>query len=471
MKTKLNDLEIPVKEPFANCKLHRINEANVLSKIIAESEGGFTLAVNGRWGSGKTTFMKMWQQKLQNDGYHTIYFNAWENDFDSEPLIPILGELYGIYKEDNVKKKFAELIEKGRKIIRKKFVPTMIKSLIEMRLGNEAKLLYDEILSSTDKFFESEIEDYSTKKNELIEFKNSLSEVIRSEFSPAEGSTSPKPLIFIVDELDRCRPDYAVQVLEKIKHFFSINEIIFVLAIDKTQLCSSILGYYGSEKIDAEEYLRRFIDIDYKLAEFSVKYYCEDLCKYFDLDQYFVADGTGRFGVEGDKETFMKIAVWLAKIEKLTLRQIEKLFAYTKAISQINSSEIQGNLPHYFFMAYIRSFHIDLYNGMKNSTLDIKVLIDNLDKIFSEIGEEDKNLEGFSLLRYIFSLLVFFYASKREESLTTHNKITNTDVFVFESNFFNIPDSLIKKIAEYNPDRFFNKLIKATDLESFTQEL
>ena len=95
------------------------------------------------------------------------------------------------------------------------------------------------------------------RKKNIISFKNSLANFI-------EKSTEDKPVVFIIDELDRCRPNYAVEVLEQIKHLFSVPKIVFVLSIDKEQLGHAVRGVYGSEKLNADEYLRRFIDILYR---------------------------------------------------------------------------------------------------------------------------------------------------------------------------------------------------------------
>ena len=66
----------------------------------------------------------------------------------------------------------------------------------------------------------------------------------------------------MIDELDRCNPHYSVLVLERIKHIFSVPGIVFILSVDKKQFGNAIRGYYGSDLIDANEYLRRFIDLD-----------------------------------------------------------------------------------------------------------------------------------------------------------------------------------------------------------------
>jgi predicted KAP-like P-loop ATPase len=75
-------------------------------------------------------------------------------------------------------------------------------------------------------------------------------------------------LIIFIDELDRCRPLYAIECLERIKHIFGIKRLIFVLSIDKKNLAKSIQSQYGN--IDTNNYLRRFIDLEFDLKNPSI---------------------------------------------------------------------------------------------------------------------------------------------------------------------------------------------------------
>ena len=68
------------------------------------------------------------------------------------------------------------------------------------------------------------------------------------------------PVVVVIDELDRCRPLYAIELLEAAKHLFSVENIVFVLAINLRELGHSIKAVYGSD-FDSHEYLERFIDI------------------------------------------------------------------------------------------------------------------------------------------------------------------------------------------------------------------
>src|SRR5690554_3950746 len=101
MKIKHSELEIPEVNPFEHCKLNRKQYASILTDIVSIYSDGFVLAINNEWGTGKTTFVKMWQQYLKNKDFQTVYFNAWENDFDRNPLIAILSELKTLNNENN----------------------------------------------------------------------------------------------------------------------------------------------------------------------------------------------------------------------------------------------------------------------------------------------------------------------------------------------------------------------------------
>ena len=101
MISKLGDVDIKPGHAFDGCKLNRKKYAEILTQIVSQYNQGCVLAINGEWGTGKTTFVKMWKQYLEDDKFNTLYFNAWENDFISDPLIGFIGE----FKELNIDNK------------------------------------------------------------------------------------------------------------------------------------------------------------------------------------------------------------------------------------------------------------------------------------------------------------------------------------------------------------------------------
>lgn len=366
MKIRHEDIIIDEKEPFANCKLAREQYATVLTGIVNAYKDGFVMGINNEWGGGKTTFVKMWQKHLEIDGFKTIYFNAWENDFDTNPLVAIMAELEGLSKDND--EVFKSVVEKGA-VFAKNIAPALIKAALAKYVDSE--VLLESIVGaakSATEIFEDEIKEHNKKKDTIKDFKEKLEEYV--------SSVSPnKPLIFIIDELDRCRPDYAVEVLENVKHLFSIKGITFVLSIDKAHLASSIRGYYGSEKINTDEYLRRFIDLEYSLPEPEPKLFIEYLYEYYGFDELS--------SLVNDEYSKNNIGIHFKyNVEALfcnsnpTLRQQESIFGLTRLIvTSFNSKElVYTNLL--LTLIYLKFFHNEFYFRIKNKKLTYQELND-----------------------------------------------------------------------------------------------
>lgn len=182
------------------------------------------LSINSSWGTGKTTFIKMWKSYLDGKNVVSLYFNAWETDFADDPLLAFLGEMNSSLKDFlNKSEKSNETWEKTKKVgthLVKKGIPALIKIGTSGILDAEAVKLFEGLSKDA-------ISAYKGTKSSIVEFKIILSKVV-------EGvCAEKKPLIIFVDELDRCRPTYAIELLERIKHLFDIESIIFVLSLDK----------------------------------------------------------------------------------------------------------------------------------------------------------------------------------------------------------------------------------------------
>ncbi len=246
---------------FENDKLNRRAIAENLTKILRDSETnaqGLILALNAQWGNGKTTFIKMWKNMLDEDyKISNLYFSAWEEDYTKEPLIALLGELnrYLEYKGKQ-NKKIKETLKFAKETLQKA-APALLKigtqvSLNAMGIKNESMEKISQIL--TEDSVKTLIENYSKEKECLAQLRENLTKVFEA-IEEKEG----QPFIVFVDEIDRCRPTYAIEMLERIKHLFGIPNLVFVISIDKAQLSKSIQAIYG--QIDTENYLRRFFDL------------------------------------------------------------------------------------------------------------------------------------------------------------------------------------------------------------------
>ncbi|MBU3177648.1 KAP family NTPase [Clostridium estertheticum] len=302
------NIEIPESEPFQNDKFHREEFINNLMSVLSTYDSGLVLSIDSSWGTGKTTFIKMWEAYLKNNvNFKPIYFNAWGNDDSLDPLVPLISLMSDELKNENgVKFKDRQLYKIGAKII-KKGIPFVLKiasqgllDVPEISLDSDTEKVLEDY---TSKIGETIFEDYKQKSNFKKQFKDALIEY---------QETINKKVIIFIDELDRCRPLYAIETLERIKHFFDLDNFIFILAMDKTQLAHSVGTIYGNG-MDSVGYLRRFIDLEFTLPE-------PDLNSYID---YLIAQYNMIFD---NIEYFWGFLKELAVELNMSLRDIDKLF-------------------------------------------------------------------------------------------------------------------------------------------------
>jgi hypothetical protein len=427
MSIKHSNVVIDPIEPFINCKLDRKQYADVLLELIKIYSDGFVLAINNKWGTGKTTFLKMWEKDLINKEYQTVYFNAWENDFESNPLIALMGELKSLTKVET-EPKFKTVL-KNAAILSKHIAPIVIQSILDKHM--ETSTIKDAIVGITKGItdvFEDDVNEYAKKKKGIEEFRTSLSEFIAN-------TNEGRPLIFIIDELDRCRPDYAVSILEQIKHFFSVPNIIFVLSIDKVQLGNSVKGVYGNDNIDAEEYLRRFIDIEYSIPNPNPELFYKYLYNYFNFDQFFTTENRILHkNLQSDKNSFLGMCSTLFSDGQTSLRQQEKIFAHSRLALRAfdNDSFVIPQL--FIFLVYVKTIYEDFYIKINEKSLNI----------------EDLQVEFFKVI------------SKKSNKLTERKIIQLEAYFVNTyNNYLNEPSSRIDLIGYDRSSGESNLLIKS----------
>ncbi|MFA9375097.1 MAG: P-loop NTPase fold protein, partial [Poseidonibacter sp.] len=272
-------------------KLSRKNEAKFLINYLTKryevknNEDSFVLNVNAKWGYGKTFFLKLLEEELKKKEHEVIFFDAWKNDFTKEPLLAFFSEIndslsdyFNNSKNSEAKRIFKLTFSKSLPL----FVSILTKHLTGLSAEEFTQLLSEEDVKSDDeekseikkdtqntlssimsKATEIALQEHKTLKNSIETFKKNMKLLI----SQIEKDTNPKlPLFILIDELDRCRPNYAIELLENIKHIFDIKGIYFIIATNSKQLSHSINAIYGAN-FSSEIYLKRFFDQEYSLKE------------------------------------------------------------------------------------------------------------------------------------------------------------------------------------------------------------
>lgn len=360
MKFKSEQI-IPSKEnPFEADLLNRKQYADLLTQIVKHAEDGFTLSINADWGYGKTTFVKMWESMLQSEGYKTIYFNAWESDFVVEPMMALIDGLRNGFASKDLPTEKLQLTEAFWKAATR-----LVKLVPQWRvIGEVAEIFQDGIKDCLEN--KTELQECLSVKSIVSDFREQLSTV-------AKQIDEEKQLIIFVDELDRCRPDYAVQMLERIKHFFAIDNIIFVLSVDKKVLCSSIKAVYGGLEIDTEAYLRRFVDVEFDLPEPDITNFIEAQFKQKGIEIYFsnYQDYMTKQYYRQDREFYLRVALSdCLRATSRSLRDVEKYFNRLGII--LSSKELSHkNMEMISYLLYLYMFYRDIYDHLRK--LDLKV--------------------------------------------------------------------------------------------------
>ncbi len=253
-------------------KFDRNDFTNHFLCLVDQIEYPCTIAIDGQWGSGKTFFVKQAKTILEccnpyittrknpkiqkqfqvciSDTYLPIYFDAWANDNTTDPLLSII---HTIATDEKVLKE--DFFEKQAPFLKK--------------LASFVDALWDKGL--TDFYNHKEPSDIL----KAVKDSKGIEEDILSFLDECKYEKANKIVLFI-DELDRCKPSFAVRLLERIKHFFSVEDLIVVLSINSAELIHTIKACYG-QGFDSDRYLDRFFDYRLVLPQINTKKYLESI--------------------------------------------------------------------------------------------------------------------------------------------------------------------------------------------------
>ena len=283
VRVQPRDIDVVADDPFAHDVLDRKEQISVLTSVIKAIDGPCVLGIDGPWGSGKTTFIRMWAQHLLDEKFPVVSFNAWETDFSDDPFLALSDEISQAlqeYRGRSFDAKIEKVLEKSKEVAIRA-TPAVIRILTAGVL-DVSTILEQELGQTLASYAQEKVSAYRGAQRSLRDFRNSLQDAALS-VSDTEGGL---PLVVVIDELDRCRPSYAVGLLEIAKHLFSVDRVVFILAVNREQLAHSVCALYGNN-FDGEGYLRRFFDIELRLPDPNRKRFIENALGSIQIDDYF----------------------------------------------------------------------------------------------------------------------------------------------------------------------------------------
>lgn len=429
MRIKHSEPTIESSSPYKNSKTGRKEVGESLTQIVDSTTLGCTIALTGEWGSGKTTFLKMWRQDLDNLGFPTVMLNAWKTEWAEDPLIAVIACIQKACEGHESQENINTVREIARQFRKNplSLIWAIARTVLNTTAGVDLSDVGQELIDLSDRAFDEAVEEFDAKERSIEELKKALEKMA---WKKNQGSENGRPLVFIIDELDRCKPDYAVRLLEVLKHFFEVKNIVFVCAVDKKHLENSICGFYGSERINASEYLRRFFDLEVELPAPDYEMFSTHLYQYYQLGAFFDSEERKGNHPREQGEEFQRFLASLARKGHLSLRQMEQICAFTKLSLQRQNVNAYYYPSLSLFITYLRFFDQPFYQILQTHGISAQDLLDRIISDYGGLIDKDDNYGDKNnrqvMLDMIGRLIVSYNNDRGHDSESIYDSATKT---------------------------------------------
>lgn len=343
-------------------RLERARYAEFLTNYLA-AEGkqrNYVLNLNAEWGAGKTWFIKRWYMELKTH-YPTVYIDAWQQDFSDDPLLTVISSIIEQLKEEAGNRQLSPYLSTKLASLLKATAPIVTKALFKKISGINIDDV-QEVITADDagKLVESLFQD-TRKKTEAVQLlKHEIQQWVEAIIGKKKKQA---PAFILIDELDRCRPSYAVEMLETIKHIFDIQGVVFVLATDTEQLQHAIKVIYG-EGFDAQNYLGRFFQRRFTLNRKSRREFISNK-----LEVRRLPNGSNMvWPTLNNPRALLEVVTAVSDSLELSLRQTEQII---DRLLFVISKPRRGKV-NLIFLMYLFALHekdYQLYSGVADGVL------------------------------------------------------------------------------------------------------
>lgn len=436
-----NTREYVGSNAFDNDKLDRKQLAEKLTGYLERLNDGAVLAIDAPWGEGKTWFGKNWNKYLNDNNFKTIYIDSFEQDYIDEPFVLLASELLEIIKEDgtasenkNFKKTATQVAKSTLSIGAKIGLNLGTKVLLgNVDLNEELEKSIEEVgtysADAISKIIENRFDNYNKEKESTIQFKEIVKKYAQKQ---------DKPIVVFIDELDRCKPTFAVSLIERIKHYFDVPNMIFILLLNKEQLENAVQGVYGINT-DASKYLDKFVNFYFKLpkqnkenhkAEYKIKNFIK-----ITMQKY-------NFATNNENDGFITWLEYWSGYFNLSLRDLEKcvaLYAFAYPTNVVY-------LLVYFIVLKVKQpklFNKLIVNDIKAQS-EAKKLMEEIIKIYMKENNVDEN--------HVDKLLTLYY--------DLHDSYINNDFKNFDTKY----SEYFRGVHVFSVKEFFKSLMNKIDI-------
>ena len=415
--------------------------AKNIIKLLTSDIDLSPMVIDGGWGTGKTEFCQKLIQLMQQQhpDYQPVYIDAFRSDHSGEPLLALLAEI--IKTCTPPKDSDEKLIEEHKDRIRRitKAAGFLMKTVAKAAVGHVLKQNTDDLAEElqqimnddqeADSLAETVTDAAATIASHTID---ATVEALLKEQIEAEKNletlkaclkefAEEKPIILFIDELDRCRPDYAVDMLEVIKHVFDVENVKVVLVTNTKQLRAAINHRYGAE-VDAHKYLDKFLKYSFALPDkvvapfgmrqalVSVEYF-KQLIQNSRMTSELQALINERFPI-------IDFISDMIERNNMSLRETERLVRFLEIYHSLSGGLNDGIFPLLSLRitgVFIFCFHPNLIDDINKNRTNAK----DFAQLFNLRAMPSMSTDGYTPnYADIIAVMLIMYSNSRDESFT-----------------------------------------------------
>lgn len=460
---ELKDMTFSYRDEF-----HRKNIAENIIKLLNADVDFCPMVIDGGWGTGKTEFChklinlireqdearqasaqpatdtppaeagqggENHPENTQQPERAVIYLDAFASETVDDPLLCILAAIRAEFPEEETRKKISQravpVVKTLCKVAGKAAFAHIFKQDIAEVSEEVAEAASDGANALIDQTVDKLLDQYADAQKNL----ETLQEVLTA-------AAATRPIIFFIDELDRCRPDFALSILELVKHVFEVPGIKFVFVANMEQLKAVIRKRYGQD-VDADVYLEKFVNLSIVLP--PVDTLTQKNAAYFLIKNNLA--GTGLFSYNDN--LYEKIFLYFINKCNISLRGSEKLIKNINIyIATTNEKPLSANYFHGYNVAFLLSMLIFTFKkGLAN-----KIVVENIDnELFNFVGtSQDERLDN---ILFLMANIIYygdrFSIDKLDLPLEKKGEIQNLFKIMFRSTLYYDAFSIRRDFINY----------------------
>ncbi len=251
------------KNIFDGDALNRLEFAEGIYRLVHRLRKG-VIAIDGDWGVGKSWFGIHLKKLIEcEDEFRAMWIDAFEADWDDDPVLTLIAVIASELPDEDRQNFFNSISP---------LVAKAIPSAVKLTAKVAAKIagVNEDLADGIGEIFKDSGEEVIRKKLDELATRKKTLEYLKSSISACVAKSKGAKVVVFVDELDRCSPAYAVRLLERLKHLFDIDGVVFILLWHRRQISKAVEAFYGSGT-DGAMYLDKFVDYPLSLSVSSIR--------------------------------------------------------------------------------------------------------------------------------------------------------------------------------------------------------